>query len=130
MVFHQILKYPVDHNLRRITKSDKDFAKILDFKDIKFPVKIRDIHNNNNNNNKTSLRSALLFVAMKIKHSVYVSKKCSEDKCVDLLLIGEGKKKHYVLSKILIHLCMIIYYIVEENIFVVIVYMLLLQKKF
>ena len=33
------------------------------------------------------------------------------------------------LSKILIRLCVIIYYIVEENIFVVIVYKLLLQKK-
>ena len=34
---------PVDHNPRRITKADKDFANRLDFKDIKFPVKIRDI---------------------------------------------------------------------------------------
>ena len=35
-----------DHNPRRITKADRDFAKKkkLDFKDIKFPVKIRDIH--------------------------------------------------------------------------------------
>ena len=32
-----------DHNLRRITKTDKDFVKRPDFKDIKFPVKIRDI---------------------------------------------------------------------------------------
>ena len=35
---------PADHNPRRITKADKDFAKRLDFKDIKFPLKIRDIH--------------------------------------------------------------------------------------
>ena len=35
---------PADHNPTRITKSDKDFAKRLDFKDIKFPVKMRDIH--------------------------------------------------------------------------------------
>ena len=35
---------PADHNARRITKADKDFPKELDFKDIKFPVKIRDIH--------------------------------------------------------------------------------------
>ena len=35
---------PVDHNPRRFTKADKDFAKRLDFKDIKFPVKIIDIH--------------------------------------------------------------------------------------
>ena len=32
-----------DHNPRRTTKADKDFANRLDFKDLKFPVKIRDI---------------------------------------------------------------------------------------
>ena len=32
------------HNPARATKSDKGFAKELDFKDIKFPVKTRDIH--------------------------------------------------------------------------------------
>ena len=31
---------PADHNPRRITKGDKDFAKRLDFKDMKFPVKL------------------------------------------------------------------------------------------
>ena len=36
--------HPADHDPRRITKADKDFAKKLDFKDIKFPVKIRDTH--------------------------------------------------------------------------------------
>ena len=35
---------PADCHLARIMKADKDFAKRLDFKDIKFPVKIRDIH--------------------------------------------------------------------------------------
>ena len=35
---------PGDHNPRRIIKVYKDFAKRLDFKGIKFPVKIRDIH--------------------------------------------------------------------------------------
>ena len=35
---------PADHNSRRITKFDKDFAKRLDFKDIKFPAKIRAIY--------------------------------------------------------------------------------------
>ena len=43
MVFGQILN-PADCNPGRITKSDKDFAKRLDFKDMKFPVKIRNIH--------------------------------------------------------------------------------------
>ena len=35
---------PGDHNPRRITKSEKDFEKRLNFKDIEFPVKIRDLH--------------------------------------------------------------------------------------
>ena len=41
-----LVKYlhPADHHPARITKADKNFAKELDFKDKKFPVKIRDIH--------------------------------------------------------------------------------------
>ena len=35
---------PAEHNPRRITKFDKELARVLDFKDIKFPVKIREIH--------------------------------------------------------------------------------------
>ena len=35
---------PTDHNTGRITKDDRDFTKKLDFKDIKFLVKIRDIY--------------------------------------------------------------------------------------
>ena len=34
----------VDHNARRITRADKDFAKNPDFKNVKFSVKIRNIH--------------------------------------------------------------------------------------
>ena len=34
-----------------------------------------------------------------VKYPVYVSKKCCEDKHVDLLLISEGEKKYYVLIK-------------------------------
>ena len=43
LVFIQILN-PEDHNPARITKAEKDFAKKLDFKDIKFPVKVRNMH--------------------------------------------------------------------------------------
>ena len=42
-MFSQIL-HPVDKNPARIRKTDKDFARNLDFKDIKCPVRIRDIH--------------------------------------------------------------------------------------
>ena len=41
---------PTDHSQRGITKADKDFAKLLDFKeDIKFPAKIKHIHKIENN---------------------------------------------------------------------------------
>ena len=36
--------YPEDHHPARITKADKDFARVLYLKDIRFPVKIRDIY--------------------------------------------------------------------------------------
>ena len=44
MVFSQI--HPADCNPAIITKADKDFSKIFDFKDIKIPVKTRDIEKN------------------------------------------------------------------------------------
>ena len=65
---------PADQSLRRITTADKNFAKRLDFKDIKFLVKIRDIHKIEKHN----------FISFSL---------------FGLLLIGEGEKKHYVLIK-------------------------------
>ena len=45
MVFGQIRKScRADHHPARIAKADKYFAKKLDLKDIKFPLKVRDIH--------------------------------------------------------------------------------------
>ena len=77
---------PADHHPARITKADKDFAKKLDFKDIKFPVKVKDIHKIEETN-----PSPLVFLIMKIKkkHAIYLSKKCCEEKHVDLLSIEE-----------------------------------------
>ena len=56
---------PADHHPPRITKADKDFAKTLDFKNINFPVKIRDIHKIENKN-----PSALAFLVMKIRKGI------------------------------------------------------------
>ena len=42
--------HPVEYNLKRITKADNNFAKKIDFKEIKFPVKVRDIRNIERNN--------------------------------------------------------------------------------
>ena len=57
-----IVRYlnPVVHNPTRITKADKEFAKKLNFKNIKFPVKIRDIHKIGK-----IILSALVFLVMK-----------------------------------------------------------------
>ena len=57
---------PADHNPRRITKHDKDFAKRLDFKDKKFPVKIRGIHKIK----ERRIPSALVFLVMKIRKNI------------------------------------------------------------
>ena len=35
---------PANHHQARLAKANKDFAKKLDFKDIKFQIKIRNIH--------------------------------------------------------------------------------------
>ena len=57
----------------RITKADKDFSKSLDFKDIKFPVKVRDI---NKIEKKNSIGISAFGYENKEKHPIYVSKKC------------------------------------------------------
>ena len=46
MIMNALIRYlnPADRNPARITKANKEFTKKLDFKNIKFPVKIRDIH--------------------------------------------------------------------------------------
>ena len=78
-----IVRYlnPADRNPARVTKADKESTKKFDFKDIKFPVKIRGIH---------KVEGISVFGYENIeKHSIYVSIKRCEEKNVDLLLIGE-----------------------------------------
>ena len=88
--------HPADDNPRRITKGEKDFAKKkLDFENIRFPVKIRDIYKILK---KNSIRVFVFGYENKEKYSIYVSKKCFA-KHVDLLLIGEEAKRKCVLVK-------------------------------
>ena len=75
-MFSQILN-PADHHPARITKAHKGFEKRLDFKDIKFPVKIRDIHRIEN---KNSIGIIVFGYENKEKHPIYVSEKCYEKK--------------------------------------------------
>ena len=87
---------PAELNPRKITKANKDFAKKLDFKGIKFPVKIRGIRDIHKIKKK---RISVFGYENKEKHPIYVSKKCCEEKHVDFLLIEEGGKRQYVLIK-------------------------------
>ena len=111
-----------DQNPRKIRKVNKLYRDKLDFKDIKFPVKVRNIPKIERRN---SIDINVFGYEDKEKYPVYVSKKCCEDKHVDLLLIDEGDFK----TKTLTYSCMITHYIVEENIFIVIVYKHLEQQK-
>ena len=68
-----IVRYlnPALRNPARNTKANKEFAKKLDFKDMKFPVKIRDIHKFE----KTySISISVFGYENKEKHPIYVSK--------------------------------------------------------
>ena len=56
---------PSDYHPSRIIKTDKDFAKKLDFKDIKLPVKIRDIQKFN---------ISVFGYENKERHLIYLSK--------------------------------------------------------
>ena len=62
-----IVRYlnPADHHPVRIARADNDFLKKLDFKDIKFPAKIRDIQKI-----KKIVLSALVLLVMKIKKNI------------------------------------------------------------
>ena len=59
------------------------------FKDIEFPVIIGDIHKLEK---KNSIDISIFGHENKEKCPIYVSKKCCEEKHVDLLFIGKGEK--------------------------------------
>ena len=103
-----------DLNPRRITKNDEDCPKTLDFKDIKIQFKIRNIHKIEK---KNSITISIFGYENKEKYPIYVSKKSCEKNYFDLLLIGGERKGTMFLSKILIHLYMIIHNTVEETFF-------------
>ena len=90
----------------------------INCKYIKFPIKIRDIHKIER---KSSISINVFGYENKEKQIIYVSKQCFGEKYVDFLLIGEGEKTLCSCQR---------FNIMEENIFVVIVYTFSLQKKF
>ena len=64
------------------------------------------------------------------KVPIYVSKKCCEEKYLDLLLIKEKRKIHYVLTKDLNTFMYNHNLHCRKNVFAIIVYKLLVQKKY
>ena len=116
---------PADHYPARITKAGKDFFKKLDFKDIKFPVKVRDIHKM-----KKRILSAIVFLAMKIKKNIQsMYQKMFQWKTCWLIIDSRRRKKHSVFINDF-NRFMYDHYIVKKNIFVIISFMLSLQKKY
>ena len=86
---------PVHRNPARITKAAGDFVKNTDFKDIKYPVKVRDVHKIEKKNS-----SALVFLVMKIKKNIQsMYQKKYEEKYVYSFWIEEKGKKYYLLIK-------------------------------
>ena len=66
-----IVRYlnPANHHPARTTKADRDFAKKIDFKDIKFPVKIKDIYKTEK---KNSIGISVFDYKNNKKHPIYV----------------------------------------------------------
>ena len=101
--------------------------KNLDFEGIKFPVKIKDIHKFEK---KNSICISVFIFEKKEKYPIYVSKKCFEDKHSDLLLIGGEGKGHYVLIKDFNTFMYNHTLHCGKNIFVAIIYKLVVQQKY
>ena len=102
---------PSNHYPTRITNTNKDSAKKLDFKDLKFPVKISDIYKI-----EKKIPSALVILTMKIRkniQSMYLKNLAKKN--VLTYYWQEGEKNTMFLSMISTDSCMINHYIVEEN---------------
>ena len=104
---------PADHNTSRILKADNDFERQLDFKDIKFSFKVRNIHK----------------IVRKNSIGISVFGYESKDEERNMLIYYQYKKKErdkIFLSKILIRSCASW----KKVFFIIFVYSLLVQKKY
>ena len=94
--------HAADENSARMRKCDKYFWTInLDFKDIKLPVRFRDIHKIEKTN---SISISVFRYENSRKFPVYLSKNTFK-RHVYLLLIEEGGQSHNALSNNLAHSC-------------------------
>ena len=104
---------PADPNTSRILKADNDFARQLDFKDIKFSFKVRNIHK----------------IVRKNSIGISVFGYESKDEERNMLIYYQYKKKErdkIFLSKILIRSCASW----KKVFFIMFVYSLLVQKNY
>ena len=85
-----------EHNPRRITNADKGFVKRLHFKDIKFPVKVRDIHKIEK---KNSICISVSGYENKEKKFILCIKEILWRKTRRLIINSRRRKKHCVLIK-------------------------------
>ena len=94
---------------------------------MKFPVKIRDIRKIEK---KNSIGISVFGYENKEKHPIYLSKNCYKEKHVNLFLTGAEWKRHYFLNKEFNTFMYDHTLLRGKSIFVVIVYKLLVQKKY
>ena len=86
---------PQGKNPQRIKKTDKTFIYQLDYSSIEFPVTVKQINKIEKQNN---ICINLFGFEEKQIFPIYISKEKYQDH-MELLLITEGEKKHYVLIK-------------------------------
>ena len=86
---------PQNKNPQRITKTDKNFIKQLDYSNIEFPVTVKQINKIEKQNN---IRINLFGYEEKQKFPIYISQEKFQDH-MELLLINKDEKNHYVLVK-------------------------------
>ena len=86
---------PQNKNPQRITKTDKNFIKQLDYSNIEFPVTVKQINKIEKQNN---ICINLFGYEEKQKFPIYISQEKFKDH-MELLLINKDKKNHYVLVK-------------------------------
>ena len=86
---------PVSDNASRIKKVDKKIASTLDYGRVEFPVKVKDVGVIEDMN---EICINVFSYEDKIVCPVHVSKKKYDD-CMNLLMIHEGDKSHYVYVK-------------------------------
>ena len=86
---------PVDKDPQRIKKSDKQHIQDLDYSEIEFPVTTKQY---NKIEKQNEIRINVFGYENKQPYPIYVSKE-KYDNEMNLLLITENDKKHYVLIK-------------------------------